>query len=500
MFRKIFHFGSKKANKLASRAKEFFPIADSNEQEENKPLTWNEIERSEQRDTKQGYNRVFKSSKPITIPHVSKDYHGYWAKKEAKVPPDQRSYLNEAKRGIKIIKEVHPDIAVGLYEEGNNLAWVMQYIEGQEPNDKEIRAGLLDIYIKSNRLVLDGCGKGNLIKTDEAIYLVDVDVALSRSSPTSRAFYNQYVPSLFLKSRKEGELAYWQKQKENFPRSISLLETIYYLEQKYYTELEQAYRNKGKDPQYPPIPKKYVSEPMLTILSAMREEEELGNTSFVIDIPLLQRLYDYQENNGIPSIENIKNIVSDPNFIEIKTNESADKEPIIEQDSLNSMKEISILMIEFIANKKLSNNPLLTANSKDKKQQALLDLIPFFTKANDLKTLNHAFAMLVDNAKSCRNQLSCINSLFFNDAKSSIQTHSCQALIKLLSSDTDTHNEFTDFVAEKGQLERLNFYDMNAFCRDLFQQKKQPSPTQIRNIFKQIEQPTRFAYSEMSAF
>lgn len=101
------------------------------------------------------------------------DYEGPWVYKKKRHVSDRENYMNTPERNVRIFKEIHPDIATGLFRNG----WLAPYFDGDRPTDHELALGILDVYRRTRRIIIDAFSN-NFITVNGRAQCIDVDMAL----------------------------------------------------------------------------------------------------------------------------------------------------------------------------------------------------------------------------------------------------------------------------------------------------------------------------------
>jgi hypothetical protein len=97
-----------------------------------------------------------------------------------KIPRPKGKDTEDPERSVQIFCEIHPEYAqhTQLIKIGPYTGWQMPYFKGREANDHEITKKLIDIYVKTGRIVMDAPSKDNFICTDAGeVICVDVSFA-----------------------------------------------------------------------------------------------------------------------------------------------------------------------------------------------------------------------------------------------------------------------------------------------------------------------------------
>ncbi len=391
------------------------------------------------------YNQVFKSSIPLKL-LADSEYSGFWVKK---IPQADESNLNSPARAERIYKLINPDLPTAvLKDDDGNAYWVSPFLEGEAPNDTEARACLLNIYRETRRTIFDGCGRGNLIKSQGKVVCVDVDVAIKTSTPHSprSAAYVKRLPLFF-------EAKWWHDHKQKLPKTCELIETLYFLDQN--------------------VPAKTVSQRHITdeVMGSLYKVKQISEQKphLAFDCKFLDYLLHYHQQVGVPSKAELTRVLETPREIDkfLKAAENGTP-PSSQEDSFPLFREISALMVQHLAENRLSCRPLLREQSLRDKQDKMTSLVSQIEDARCVEDIRDVFIEFIEISKEHRNPLRQQLSFFSERFSHSTSTHSCQSLIKLLSNEHDEHKAFTNFLKQKNKLELLQLYNLRTYSCALF--------------------------------
>jgi hypothetical protein len=148
------------------------------------------------------------------------DYKGPWVykKKQKEVGDSTEEKMNSPRRNVRLFKEINPDRPSGLFRNG----WVAPFFKGQNPSDEQLVIGILDVYRRTRRIVMDAFSN-NFVVEDGQAKCIDVDMALRRNSIDSINYWDD-------DGIKSYEL-YWDDCKEIYPLSVAIVRNLVYLEQ-----------------------------------------------------------------------------------------------------------------------------------------------------------------------------------------------------------------------------------------------------------------------------
>lgn len=114
---------------------------------------------------KGGYNRVFRKGNRIL-----------------KIPKEAHTITDNPIRSVRLWNSINSDIvppAELYYKDSVLKGWTCPFIEGVQSTDEEISNKLIDIYLRTGRVVIDAASKENfLTQKDGKVVLVDVGLAL----------------------------------------------------------------------------------------------------------------------------------------------------------------------------------------------------------------------------------------------------------------------------------------------------------------------------------
>ena len=107
-------------------------------------------------------------------------------------------------RAVRLWDKVNPDFPANIYEKG----WTAPFIEGTQPDPKEICDAIVDLYGRTGRVLADAMVRGNLKKTRTGeIICVDVGAALKLEEELEV-------------EKSEASLDFWREMKEAYNRNF----------------------------------------------------------------------------------------------------------------------------------------------------------------------------------------------------------------------------------------------------------------------------------------
>jgi hypothetical protein len=171
------------------------------------------------------YNDVYVHHKADKQLLADSDYKGPWVYKK-KQPEEYDSdedgsnveKMNSPRRNVRLFKEINPDKPSGLYRTG----WVAPFFKGEKPTDEQLVIGVLDVYRRTRRIVMDAFN-GNFIVEDGQAKCIDVDFALRRNSIDSINYWQD--------DGLKGYQPYWNAWEVRYPFSVEIVRNLVYLEQ-----------------------------------------------------------------------------------------------------------------------------------------------------------------------------------------------------------------------------------------------------------------------------
>jgi len=170
------------------------------------------------------YNHVWKSNFSSDALVAGESYKGPWVLKYA-IPSANpvTNAMNEKNRAIRLWNEINPDLPkAGLFKAG----WIAPYINGINPaTDEEVATKLIEIFIRTKRIVIDAASDGNFTTTyDKKVILLDVDLALKRRSSTASINFD--------KNLRERFKHYWINPQLSIkmPKTLEITQNLLYLE------------------------------------------------------------------------------------------------------------------------------------------------------------------------------------------------------------------------------------------------------------------------------
>lgn len=164
---------------------------------------------------KGGYNLVWYSAQPFAYPVGGKKQK--WVFKQ--LIPGANDITSKPDRAVRVFNEInsysHP--VAFVYEKG----WVLPYYGSSGASDQQSAKALAEIYRKSKRIVVDACGKGNMLFHKKKVVCVDTDLGLKRGSLVSHAYWKEH---------KEDFPAYWDEHHKTSPLTVETIKALKYLE------------------------------------------------------------------------------------------------------------------------------------------------------------------------------------------------------------------------------------------------------------------------------
>jgi len=159
------------------------------------------------------------------------------------------AYINDKKDTVLKIKKTSigatdlPERAAKLWTEINGtpaevvtspygLGWTCPYIEGKQASDEEISHVLIDIYIRTSRIVIDAPQDSNVKKTrDGNVICVDVGAAyLLESRPKRR---QSIVSIQAFKETSSGILSFLKEKYSTRPLSVDTMKALFFIQSTY---------------------------------------------------------------------------------------------------------------------------------------------------------------------------------------------------------------------------------------------------------------------------
>ncbi|MFA6302901.1 MAG: hypothetical protein WC627_07185 [Legionella sp.] len=170
------------------------------------------------------YNKVWKSNFDTPQALVSEEPHqGPWVLKYPITDENPvNNAMNNKDRAIRLWNDINKDLPkAGLHK----LGWVAPYLENSRPaTDTEIAVKVIEIFIKTRRIVVDAAITGNFLtdNTTGTVHLVDVDLALRRrDSVASINFHKKY---------KNRYSFFNEGFQRTMPKTLETIKNLFYLE------------------------------------------------------------------------------------------------------------------------------------------------------------------------------------------------------------------------------------------------------------------------------
>lgn len=107
--------------------------------------------------------------------------------------------VNSPAHSVSVWNEINPDYPAREtqveYDEAIHNAWICPFIPGKRPSTEEICQTIMEIYERTDRIVIDGYVPDNFVKMrDGRIICIDIGLALKLdpTSPTSKAYFESH--------------------------------------------------------------------------------------------------------------------------------------------------------------------------------------------------------------------------------------------------------------------------------------------------------------------
>lgn len=165
------------------------------------------------------YNTVFCSECELSI----EGYTGFWVYKQPFAQSEQAlAAMSTNTRAVKKCKLLNPGLPAYTFGSG----WIMPYLGDTPASDQQIAEKLMDIYRRTQNIIVDACGKKNFLVHRGEVICVDMDQALRRGSFASDAFSKGGLLD------DEQYNNYWNKYALQFgkPQTVAMIKTLLYLE------------------------------------------------------------------------------------------------------------------------------------------------------------------------------------------------------------------------------------------------------------------------------
>jgi hypothetical protein len=152
-----------------------------------------------------------------------------------KVPKIKYPVTEDAERSLRIFQEIHPEYQeqTQLFSHNSHKGWILPYIYGREANDKEISKKLVEIFQKTDRVVIDAPVRNNFICTyDGKVVCIDVGFAF-RFYPTLRHTPSQTSLEQWALLKDEYNHSFFQRYHftSNFPQTLATIKSLIFLQQ-----------------------------------------------------------------------------------------------------------------------------------------------------------------------------------------------------------------------------------------------------------------------------
>lgn len=166
------------------------------------------------------FNITYLSEEPFSWNIDGQNYFQRWVMKTRKCDDD----LNDTKRAVRLWNLINPNTPAALISE--KKSWIAPYMGNTPASDLLIARELIEIYKRTRRVIMDGCGNGNMLLVDDEAFCIDVDQAFGRDSPVSKDGFKDIGYKAFDE--------YWRRYSRGYgskPKSINVIRTLHYLEQ-----------------------------------------------------------------------------------------------------------------------------------------------------------------------------------------------------------------------------------------------------------------------------
>ena len=118
--------------------------------------------------------------------------------------------MDEAKRAVRVFNEINKELnsEPGRANVINENTWELPYIDGYVPSIEKLSNTILEIYVKTERVLIDGYCKDNILKEKQSgkLYCIDPGLAVRRNSVLSKSYW--YNPNTFVKANREVHYKY----------------------------------------------------------------------------------------------------------------------------------------------------------------------------------------------------------------------------------------------------------------------------------------------------
>ena len=156
------------------------------------------------------FNEVAVSNQTINIDGI--DMH--WVLKTRKNTADRTSH---SERAVRKFIEITGLPAYQLSDD----QWIAPYLGSVAASDEQTVVAMMEIYLRTRNVIIDGCGKGNFLFYDRSAICIDMDYARRRGSVVSDDPYLWDWPSIS---------KYLETYMNYKPLTTSLIRTLIWLE------------------------------------------------------------------------------------------------------------------------------------------------------------------------------------------------------------------------------------------------------------------------------
>jgi len=120
-------------------------------------------------------------------PLASGKYNHVYTNREGslvmKIQRFQNTLTDAPERSVRLWNLINPNILpkahVAYDKHGSAVGWVCPFIVGKQASDEEIAIGIIDVFNRTGRIIVDGTSKNNFLKTPAGdIVCIDVGMAL----------------------------------------------------------------------------------------------------------------------------------------------------------------------------------------------------------------------------------------------------------------------------------------------------------------------------------
>ncbi|MES2141991.1 MAG: hypothetical protein V4471_03795 [Pseudomonadota bacterium] len=118
--------------------------------------------------------------------------------------------MDGAKRAVRVFNEINKELnsEPGRGNVINENTWELPYIDGYVPSIEKLSNTILEIYMKTERVLIDGYCKDNILKEKQSgkLYCIDPGLAVRRNSVISKNYW--YNPNASVKANREVHYKY----------------------------------------------------------------------------------------------------------------------------------------------------------------------------------------------------------------------------------------------------------------------------------------------------